>query len=209
MNKEQVFHFGLPKVTLQNNLQEGHHSVKQCFLLYFRVMNEKLPVRIIGIDPGFDRLGIAIIEKTSQTEILVFSTCIVTNKKDSFEKRLFQIAQELEKIVEVHKPHELAIETLFFTTNQKTAITVAEVRGVCIYLAEKHGVRLFEYSPPQVKLAIAGHGKASKDDILHMVPRILKQPIKLGTLDDEVDAMALAQTHSENRQNRLISQRFS
>lgn len=163
-------------------------------------------IRILGIDPGFDRLGVCIVDKEGTKETLVFSTCITTHKKDSFEMRLSTIGKAVEKIITDYKPHELAIETLFFTNNQKTVITVAEVRGVCIYLSHKHGVSLHEYSPPQIKLAIAGHGKASKEDIAHMVPKILKHPMKLGTLDDEIDAIAIALTHSANRRNSLILQ---
>ena len=164
------------------------------------------PVRILGIDPGFDRLGACILDKEAQKEELVFSTCLTTSKKDSFEKRLLAIGEELETIIMLYKPDELAIETLFFTKNQKTIITVAEVRGICIYLAHKHGAKIFEYSPPQIKLAIAGHGKASKEDIEIMVPKILKKPLLLNTLDDEIDAIAIALTHSANRANRLILQ---
>ncbi len=163
-------------------------------------------IRILGIDPGFDRLGVCILDKEETKEILVFSTCITTSKKESFEKRLAVIGSELEAIILKYTPDELAIETLFFTNNQKTIITVAEVRGVCIYLAYKNGATLFEYSPPQIKLAIAGHGKASKEDVAIMVPKILKQTLLINTLDDEIDAIAVALTHSANRKNRLILQ---
>ena len=165
-------------------------------------------VRIIGIDPGFDRLGVCIIDKELTKETLLFSACITTPKNDIFEKRLASTGKEIETILKTYKPDELAIETLFFTTNKKTIITVAEVRGICIYLAHIHDIKLYEYSPPQVKLAIAGHGKASKQDILHMVPKILKQPLPENILDDEIDAIAIALTHSANRQNRLILQKL-
>lgn len=163
-------------------------------------------IRILGIDPGFDRLGVCILDKEGSKEKLVFSTCIVTNKKESFERRLIALGDELEKIILLYKPDELAIETLFFTTNQKTIITVAEVRGICIYLAYKNKAALFEYSPPQIKLAIAGHGKATKEDIAIMVPKILKLPPLIKKLDDEIDAIAIALTHSANRKNKLILQ---
>lgn len=163
-------------------------------------------IRILGIDPGFDRLGVCILDKDRNKETLVFSTCITTSKKESFEKRLSVIGEKLKEILVEYKPQELAIETLFFTNNQKTVITVAEVRGICIYLSYIHGASLHEYSPPQIKLAIAGHGKASKEDIAIMVPKILKQPLLINTLDDEIDAIAIALTHSANRQNRLVLQ---
>ena len=165
-------------------------------------------VRILGIDPGFDRLGVCILDKDGQKETLIYSTCITSSKKDSFEKRLLTTGGKLEEVITQYKPDELAIETLFFTTNHKTIITVAEVRGICIYLAHKHGAQIYEYSPPQIKLAIAGHGKATKDDIAIMVPKILKQTLLLKALDDEIDAIAIALTHSANRENRLILQRF-
>jgi crossover junction endodeoxyribonuclease RuvC len=164
-------------------------------------------IRILGIDPGFDRLGVCFLDKEGSKETLVFSTCITTSRKDSFEKRLVIIGEELGKLLDTYKPQELAIETIFFTNNQKTIITVAEVRGICIYLSHKNNATVFEYSPPQIKLAIAGHGKASKEDIAIMVPKILKQPLLINTLDDEIDAIAIALTHSANRQSRLILQK--
>ncbi len=156
-------------------------------------------VRILGIDPGFDRLGVCILDKEGSKETLIHSECITTSKKESFEIRLAEIGDQLNKILKKYKPAELAIETLFFTTNQKTIITVAEVRGVCIYLSHIHDVKIFEYSPPQIKLAIAGHGRATKNDIAHMASKILKGQIKTGILDDEMDAIAIALTHSAHR----------
>lgn len=157
------------------------------------------PVRIIGIDPGFDRLGICILDKYPNKEELVHSQCITTSKKESFEVRLAEIGEELTKILKKYKPNELAIETLFFTTNQKTIITVAEVRGVCIYLSHINDVKLYEYSPPQIKLAVTGYGKAAKEDIALMVPKILGKQLRTGILDDEIDAIAIALTHSAHR----------
>lgn len=160
-------------------------------------------IRIIGIDPGFDRLGICILDKYPNKEVLIHSQCITTSKKESFEIRLAEIGEQLTAILKKYKPDELAIETLFFTTNQKTIITVAEVRGVCIYLSHIHTVTLHEYSPPQIKLAVTGYGKATKDDIAIMVPKILNQKLKINILDDEIDAIAIALTHSAHRKITL------
>jgi crossover junction endodeoxyribonuclease RuvC len=157
------------------------------------------PIRIVGIDPGFDRLGICVLDKEGVAESLIFSTCITTEKKDSFPVRLTFLAQALEKIITHYKPHELAIETIFITKNQKTVINVAEVRGVCIYLCHLHNISVHEYSPPQIKVAITGYGKATKDDIAYMVPKILKKTLELKKLDDELDAIAIALTHSAHR----------
>lgn len=156
-------------------------------------------VRILGIDPGFDRLGVCIIDKEGTSESLIFSTCITTSKKETFEKRLVALGKELEALILYYKPHELSIETIFITKNQKTVIHVAEVRGICIYLSHLHNITIHEYSPPQVKVAITGYGKATKEDIAAMVPKILKTPIDTKTLDDELDAIAIALTHSAHR----------
>ena len=156
-------------------------------------------VRIIGVDPGFGRLGVCVLDKEKNKETLVYSVCLETSKKDTFENRLTFIGESFELLLKKYKPHELAIETIFFTTNQKTIITVAEVRGVILYLSKKHNLSIHEYSPPQIKLAIAGHGKASKEDIAHMVPKILKGQVKSGLIDDELDAIAIALTHSAQR----------
>lgn len=161
-------------------------------------------VRILGIDPGFDRLGICILDKEENKETLIHSECITTSKKESFEIRLAEIGEQLSKILKKYKPNELAIETLFFTTNQKTIITVAEARGICIYLSHINDLTVYEYSPPQIKLAIAGHGRATKEDISHMTSKILSGQIKKGILDDEMDAIAIALTHSAHRKMNLL-----
>lgn len=161
-------------------------------------------VRILGVDPGFDRLGVCILDKDGGKETLTHSFCITTSKKDSFEKRLGDIGKELESILKTYKPDELAIEKLFFAKNQTTAISVAEVRGVILYLSFAHGLSIHEYSPPEVKLAVAGHGGASKKDIAMMVSKILAGQVKLGLIDDELDAIAIALTHSAHRRMRAL-----
>lgn len=161
-------------------------------------------VRIIGIDPGFDRLGVGIIDKLGMKETLVYSCCIITNKKNTFEERLAHVANELGALLTKYSPQELSIETIFITKNQKTVINVAEVRGVCLYICHLHKVKIFEYSPPQIKTAITGYGKATKDDIGVMVPKIIKHVFDKKTLDDELDAIAIALTHSANRNQQYL-----
>lgn len=163
------------------------------------------PVRILGIDPGFDRMGICVLQKEGNKEILLYSSCVSTSKKDSFEQRLAVLGKELVSVLDEYKPQELAIEKLFFAKNQTTAIQVAEVRGIILYLSHLHKLSIHEYSPPQVKVAVAGHGKASKADIAIMIPRILKTAVRKGMLDDELDAIAIALTHSAHR--KIISWR--
>ncbi len=152
--------------------------------------------RIIAIDPGFDRLGVAILDKEGQKETLIFSDCIISSRAESLSERIFFIGEQIEKIIKKHKPSEFAIEKLFFTTNQKTVMTVAEVRGVCLYMAKKYKLSVFEYSPPEIKVAITGYGRASKDDVSMMVFKIIKMDNEKKFLDDEIDAIAIGLTHS-------------
>jgi crossover junction endodeoxyribonuclease RuvC len=149
---------------------------------------------ILGIDPGFERLGIAILEKEkNQKEMVVFSECFKTSAKLEFAERLQLIGEQVGKIIKKYKPDVLAIETLFLTTNHKTVMNVAEARGVVIYEAKKAGLRIFEASPPQIKIATTGYGKADKEQVMRMV-KLLVDIDKTKKSDDELDAIAIALT---------------
>src|SRR3989338_5440006 len=127
-------------------------------------------MRILGIDPGFERLGVAILEKDKKTkERGLFSECFKTSAKLEFSERLRLIGEEVKKIIKEYKPEVLAIETLFLNTNHKTAMRVAEARGVVIYEAAQAGLKIFEASPPQIKIATTGYGRADKMQIIKMV----------------------------------------
>ncbi len=162
-------------------------------------------MKILGIDPGFERLGIAVIEKnhgnkkpfdkTQGREQVLHSECFKTSAKLEFPERLFLIGEKIEKIIKKYKPEVLSIETLFFTTNQKTVMHVAEVRGVVIYECKKAGLKIFEASPPQIKIATTGYGKANKEQIMKMV-KILVDIDNTKKSDDELDAIAIALTAS-------------
>jgi len=146
-------------------------------------------MKIIAIDPGYERLGIAILEKNTKEE-LIFSDCIQTKKTLPHFKRLAIIQQSLEKIIDNYKPEALSIETLFFNTNQKTATNVAEARGVIISTCAVKGLDVFEVSPLQVKVAVTGHGRSDKTAVIKMIPHLIKinKTIKY---DDEYDAIAV------------------
>jgi crossover junction endodeoxyribonuclease RuvC len=151
-------------------------------------------MKVLSIDPGFERLGVAVLEKDRSSESLVFSTCLRTKKTDTFVDRLFILGSLLEQIISEHLPTHLAIESLFLSTNQKTAMHVAEVRGMILYIARKHHLEIFEYTPLQIKTALTGHGKADKTQVAFMVEKILSLPIEK-RLDDELDAIACGLTH--------------
>jgi crossover junction endodeoxyribonuclease RuvC len=150
---------------------------------------------ILGIDPGFERIGIAILEKNKgdKKEKVLFSECFKTSAELKFPERLLLIGKEINSIIKKFKPEILAIETLFLTTNQKTVMHVAEVRGVVLYEASQKGLKIFEASPPQIKIAITGYGKANKEQVMKMV-KILVDIDNLKKSDDELDAIGIALT---------------
>lgn len=171
---------------------------------------------IFGIDPGFDRLGIAVIEKNNvptfgnKKEHVLHTECFSTDRKEELNERVFVIGQHIEFLLNKWKPDLLAIETLFATNNQKTVMGVSEVRGVIKFLARKQGLRVCEYSPNQIKVAIAGSGSADKRQIQYMVPKLVKYDVEArkkafggssSGIDDELDALAIALTASAIEKN--------
>jgi crossover junction endodeoxyribonuclease RuvC len=144
---------------------------------------------ILAIDPGYDRCGVAIVQAGRPSE-LIASLCIETNKKDTHERRLLQVYEEVSACIEQYKPTHIALETLFFSVNKKTAIKVAEARGVIVLVAGQHNLPLIELSPQEVKLAMAGVGNADKKQVQKMVELTLKIDIS-NKIDDEIDAIAL------------------
>ncbi len=151
-------------------------------------------MRILAIDPGFERIGIAILDKTyTPKHDLVYSSCFKTSAKIPFHKRLTLIGNELEKIIKKYKPTVLSIEKLYFTTNQKTVMGVSEARGVIIYTASRNGLQIFEYTPPQIKIAVTGYGKSSKEAVMMMVPKLINIKTETNS-DDELDAIAIGIT---------------
>ena len=150
-------------------------------------------MRVLAVDPGYDRLGVAVMEKIDGTESLLYSTCITTDKSTSLPDRLGELGVSLEALMQEYRPDQVAIETLFFNKNQKTAIAVAEARGIVIYLATQSGAAVKEFGPGEVKVAVTGYGASDKTAILNMLPRLVKNlPAK--ALDDEYDAIAIALT---------------
>lgn len=152
---------------------------------------------VLGVDPGFDRVGVAVLDK----EDILFSDCIETSRKLSHSERLQEIGLALKEIIEKWGPKCLAIEKLFFNQNTTNALKVSEARGVVLYEAECAGLQVAEYSPQDVKIAVTGYGRADKVQIGSMVRKLVKFPAPGGKnkskkmLDDELDAIALCITH--------------
>jgi len=153
---------------------------------------------ILGIDPGYDRLGLAILEKpTKGKEVVLYSNCLQTSAKDPISKRLLEIGTEVGRILDEYKPVAMAIENLFISKNQKTAMRVAEARGIIMYEAYKRHIDVFEYTPMQIKVAVTSDGNSDKERMIKMVHLLVKIPEKK-RVDDEFDAIAVALTHSAN-----------
>ncbi len=152
--------------------------------------------KILGIDPGYGRMGIAILEKTVSGEKLLHSECFETSSKLPYHQRLFFVGEKISQIIKEYGPNQLAIETVLFSKNQKTAMQVAEARGVIIFIAIKHGLPIREFNPNQIKLAVTGYGKGDKKQVVAMVEKLIKMPGKQKRHDDEYDAIACALTAS-------------
>jgi len=151
--------------------------------------------RVIAIDPGYDRCGIAIVEKTNGREVLVYSECVLTSKALPFPQRLHIIGEAVARVITEHQPKCLAMETLYFSKNTKTAIAVAEARGVITFVAASHNLPLYEYSPGSIKVAVTGSGNADKSQVIKMVPKLITIDPTKKMLDDEYDAIAIGITH--------------
>lgn len=152
-------------------------------------MRTGLSTRVLAVDPGYDRLGVAVVEGDPSKPVLVWSDTILP-PKGSRETRLAVVFSAIEAAITEHTPTVLAIETLFFTKNQTTGIGVAEARGAVLTAAGLASLPVIEVSPQHVKLAVTGYGNADKKAVIAMVPKLISLSEKK-RLDDEYDAIAL------------------
>ena len=148
-------------------------------------------MRVLAIDPGFDRLGLAVLEGDPSRPVHIWSECVVPPKGLAAD-RLAAVHAAVAEAIARHAPGMVAIESLFWSTNNKrSALGVAEARGAALSAAAEAGLRVSEHSPQQVKLAVTGYGASDKKAVALMVPRLVVLPAKK-RLDDELDAIALA-----------------
>jgi len=151
-------------------------------------------MKVLGIDPGFGRCGVAIVEKIGGKDILLYSDCIETSAKEEFSARLLQVSDECARVISAYKPDCVAMEKLYFSNNQKTAMQVAEVRGALLNCASGFGLTVAQYTPGEIKSAVASSGRADKKQIATMLHMLMKIEKKIKH-DDEYDAIAIAVTH--------------
>lgn len=161
---------------------------------------------ILGIDPGIGRTGWGLISEEKGRFKSVDYGCIETYPKDTEIDRLAQLYEQIEKLFKKHSPDEVVIEELFFNTNQKTALSVGQARGVVLLSCAQNKKNPHVYTPLQVKMSIAGYGRAQKSQIAHMVKSLLNLK-KTPKPDDVTDALAVALTYafSKRMTNRLSS----
>jgi crossover junction endodeoxyribonuclease RuvC len=148
-------------------------------------------MKILAIDPGYEKLGIAVLENGE----LIFSECFKTSPKELHEQRLSKISSRIEEIIKEYKPKYLVTETLFFSKNIKTAIKVAEARGVIIERCCSNGLEIVEFSPQAIKVAVTGNGASNKEQVTKMVSLLTNiKKTKVQKEDDEYDAVAIGLT---------------
>ena len=157
---------------------------------------------IFGIDPGYAIVGCGVVRYERNDFTLLGYGAVTTDKDMPFNERLIKIYNDLTELLVKFKPDAVSIERLYFNTNQKTAIDVAQARGVIVLAVVNAGVPIFEYTPLQVKQSIVGYGRAEKHQVIAMVTSILhlKKPPKP---DDTADAIAIAICHAQSRASAM------
>ena len=150
-------------------------------------------MRILGIDPGYGRLGYAVIDVARGKPSAVAYGVITTEAKGKTADRLLEIAADVRGVLKKYSPEKMVIEELFFAKSTTTALKVAEVRGVMFLLAGEAGIPVVEVKPNAVKLAMTGYGKADKKQMMQMV-KVVFDLKKIPKIDDAADALAIAWT---------------
>ncbi len=154
-------------------------------------------MRVLAIDPGYDRLGIAVVEGDASRPIVVWSDCVQPPRGDK-EARLAVVHDAIAIAIQKHAPDRFALESLFFSTNKKTAMGVAEARGAALSAAGEAGIPVKEYAPGTIKLAVTGNGRADKAAMARMIPKLVRLDTRK-RLDDELDAIAVGITALADR----------
>ena len=157
---------------------------------------------ILGIDPGIATVGYGLIQYENGCFRTIATGAIETPAGIDVEDRIEMVYDDLCELIKMYSPTEMSIEKLFFNTNQKTAIAVAEARGAILLAAKKNRLNIAEYTPIQVKLAVTGYGRAEKKQVQEMVKIILGLP-KVPKPDDAADALALAICHAHCGGSRI------
>ena len=159
-------------------------------------------MRILGIDPGIATIGFGVVDSDKNGHKLINCGVISTPAHTSLSSRLEQIYDDMCQLIELFKPEAVSIEELFFNTNITTGIAVAHGRGVILLACRKAGLKVYEYTPLQVKQAVVGYGKAEKKQVMDMTRRLLKLK-SIPRPDDAADALAIAICHARSATSLL------
>jgi crossover junction endodeoxyribonuclease RuvC len=151
-------------------------------------------MKVLGIDPGSETLGWGVVEGAAQKYSLVSFGTVKSNAKDSFPRRLLNIATEVEKLLVEYQPDALSIEEAFYSVNVKSALKLGQVRGAVLVVAERAGLEIAEYAPRLIKQTVVGYGNAEKHQVQEMV-RILLKLKQAPEPHDAADALATAICH--------------
>lgn len=154
---------------------------------------------VLGFDPGYGRLGFGVLSCNGPRVTMRAAGVITTPANTPTPNRLTEIARDVEALLDEYLPELVAIEEIFFAQSTTTALRVAEVRGLLLYLCAKRGIALIEVQPTQVKLALTGYGHADKRQMQQMIKTVLNLP-SVPKPDDAADALAIAWTGMTVRQ---------
>jgi crossover junction endodeoxyribonuclease RuvC len=157
-------------------------------------------MKVLAFDPGYDRLGVAVLDHDNGKERLLFSSCVTTDKSAQLPDRLLTIGTAVAELLTTHTPDAVAMETIFFNKNIKTAIGVAQARGIILFLAKQSGKTIYEFGPQEIKIAVTGYGASDKTAVYHMLKRLIST-IPKKAHDDEYDAIAVGITCLSHHQN--------
>lgn len=157
---------------------------------------------VLGIDPGYAIVGYGLVEKRGNSVKPLQFGVIRTAADLPIEVRLLEIYDDLKKLINAFSPDMIAIEKLYFNTNEKTAINVSQARGVIVLACAKAEIPIFEYTPLQVKMSVVGYGRAEKKQVQEMTRSILGLA-SIPKPDDAADALAIAVCHAHTAGSRL------
>lgn len=158
---------------------------------------------IFGIDPGYAIVGFGIVEYSANAFRTITYGAVSTDSKKIFYTRLSEIYDDISSLLDIYRPDAVAVEKLFFHTNQKTVIDVGQARGVIMLAVSQKGIPIYEYTPLQVKQAVVGYGRAEKQQVMEITKNLLHLN-KLPTPDDAADALAIAICHAHSCGSKMF-----
>lgn len=159
-------------------------------------------MRILGIDPGYAIVGFGIVDYDASRFRTVDYGAITTMAGEAFGLRLKTVYEDISQIMDSYKPDVVSMEKIYFQNNQKTAIDVAQARGVILLSASQRGIEVYEYTPLEVKKAVTGYGQAVKKQVQEMTKRLLNLK-EIPKPDDTADALAMTVCHAHTSISRL------